>query len=123
MPGGLGVVAARDQRHDISIQRGAASLDTWVVADGPVSTLSLLRPAGAPVELSRGGGDLPSRVADNLYWLGRYAERADAMARLARTAVARLPDGAEPSASLVAALRAQARIAAPPAASPEDGDA
>jgi uncharacterized circularly permuted ATP-grasp superfamily protein/uncharacterized alpha-E superfamily protein len=112
MPGGLGVVAARDQRHDISIQRGAASQDTWVVAAGPVSTLSLLRPAGAPVELSRGGGDLPSRVADNLYWLGRYAERADAMARLARTAVARLPDGDEPSDSLIAALRAQARIVA-----------
>jgi uncharacterized circularly permuted ATP-grasp superfamily protein/uncharacterized alpha-E superfamily protein len=111
MSGGLGVVAARDQRHDISIQRGAASQDTWVVAAGPVSTLSLLRGAGAP-ELSRGGGDLPSRVADNLYWLGRYAERADAMARLARTAVARLPDGAEPSNSLIAALRAQARIAA-----------
>jgi uncharacterized circularly permuted ATP-grasp superfamily protein/uncharacterized alpha-E superfamily protein len=115
MPGGLGVVAARDQRHDISIQRGAASQDTWVVAEGPVSTLSLLRPAGAPVELSRGGGDLPSRVADNLYWLGRYAERADAMARLARTAVAHLPDGAEPTDSLLAALRAQARLPAPPA--------
>ena len=113
MAGGLGVVAARDQRHDISIQRGAASQDTWVVAEGPVSTLSLLRPGDAPVELSRGGGDLPSRVADNLYWLGRYAERADAMARLGRTAVARLPDGAEPSASLLAALRAQARAAAP----------
>jgi uncharacterized circularly permuted ATP-grasp superfamily protein/uncharacterized alpha-E superfamily protein len=111
MPGGLGVVAARDQRHDISIQRGATSQDTWVVADGPVSTLSLLRPAGAPVELSRGGNDLPSRVADNLYWLGRYSERADAMARLARTAVARLPDGAEPSGSIISALRAQARIA------------
>jgi uncharacterized circularly permuted ATP-grasp superfamily protein/uncharacterized alpha-E superfamily protein len=115
MPGGLGVVAARDQRHDISIQRGAASQDTWVVSDGPVSTLSLLRPAGARVELSRGGGDLPSRVADNLYWLGRYAERADAMARLARTAVARLPDGAEPSDSIIAALRAQARLAPLPA--------
>jgi uncharacterized circularly permuted ATP-grasp superfamily protein/uncharacterized alpha-E superfamily protein len=113
MPGGLGVVAARDQRHDISIQRGAASQDTWVVAEGAPSTLSLLRPANAPVELSRGGGDLPSRVADNLYWLGRYAERADAMARLARTAVARLPDGAEPTDSLLRALRAQARIPAP----------
>jgi uncharacterized circularly permuted ATP-grasp superfamily protein/uncharacterized alpha-E superfamily protein len=112
MPGGLAVVAARDQRHDITIQGGAASQDTWVVTDGPVSTLSLLRPAGAPVDLSRGGGDLPSRVADNLYWLGRYAERADAMARLARTAVAHLPDGAEPCESLVAALRAQARVAA-----------
>ena len=115
MPGGLGVVAAGGIRHDISIQRGASSQDTWVVADGPVSTLSLLRPAGAPVELSRGGGDLPSRVADNLYWLGRYAERADAMARLARAAVARLPDGAEPSDSLVTALRAQARMVGAPA--------
>jgi uncharacterized alpha-E superfamily protein len=112
MPGGLGVVAARDQRHDISIQRGASSQDTWVVSDGPVSNLSLLKPADAPVELSRGGGDLPSRVADNLYWLGRYAERADAMARLARTALARLPDGLEPSETLVGALRAQARVAA-----------
>jgi uncharacterized alpha-E superfamily protein len=51
-------------------------------------------------------------VADNLYWLGRYAERADAMARLARTALARLPDGLEPSETLVGALRAQARVAA-----------
>jgi uncharacterized circularly permuted ATP-grasp superfamily protein/uncharacterized alpha-E superfamily protein len=121
MPGGLGVVAARDQRHDISIQRGAASQDTWVVAEGAPSTLSLLRPANAPVELSRGGGDLPSRVADNLYWLGRYAERADAMARLARTAVARLADGAEPTDSLLRALRAQARLPAPPGAATEAG--
>jgi uncharacterized circularly permuted ATP-grasp superfamily protein/uncharacterized alpha-E superfamily protein len=112
MAGGLGVVAARDQRHDISIQRGAASQDTWVVADGPVSTLSLLRPAGQSLDLSRGGGDLPSRVADNLYWLGRYAERADAMARLARTAIARLPEGPELADTLFAALRAQARAAA-----------
>jgi uncharacterized alpha-E superfamily protein len=103
-------LAARDRRHDISIQRGAASQDTWVVAAGPVSTLSLLRPAGATVELSRGGGDLPSRAADNLYWLGRYAERADAMARLARAAVARLPNGPEPADALLVALRAQARL-------------
>ena len=122
MPGGLAVVAARDQRHDISIQRGAMSKDTWVVTDGPVSTLSLLRPSGAPVELSRGGGDLPSRVADNLYWLGRYAERADAMARLARAAVARLAEGAEPADSLLGALRAQARLvpAAPGLADAKD---
>jgi hypothetical protein len=40
-----------------------------------------LQPAAAvnrPGELSRGGSDLPSRAADNLYWLGRYAERARA---------------------------------------------
>ena len=27
---------------------------------------------------------LPSRVADNLYWVGRYAERAEGLARMAR---------------------------------------
>src|SRR5258706_16432962 len=99
----------------MAIRRGATSRVNVVVAEGRASTLPLLRPAGAPVELSRGGGDLPSRVADNLYWLGRYAERADAMARLARTAVARLPDGAEPADSLVAALRAPAPPPPPPA--------
>jgi uncharacterized alpha-E superfamily protein len=40
------------------------------------------------------------------------------MARLARTAVARLPDGAEPTDSLLRALRAQARIPTP---TPPDG--
>jgi adenosine deaminase len=47
----------------------------------PVSTFSLLPPSSQPIALSRGGGDLPSRVADNLFWLGRYAERAEAIAR------------------------------------------
>ena len=45
----------------------------------------MLRPPSHPVQLSRGGGDLPSRVADNLFWLGRYSERADTIARLGRT--------------------------------------
>ena len=42
--------------------------------------------------LSRGGADLPSRSADNLFWLGRYAERAEAMARLGRHLLGRLAD-------------------------------
>ena len=45
------------------------------------------RRSNRPVELSRGGSDLPSRAADNLYWLGRYAERAEGVARLARVRV------------------------------------
>ena len=38
--------------------------------------------------VDRGGADLQSRVADNLYWLGRYIERLDNDARLLRTTVA-----------------------------------
>ena len=93
MPGGLTRVA-RDIAGDpvVSMQRGAASKDTWVVADGPVSQLSLLGRREERVSLSRSGHDLPSRVADNLYWLGRYMERAEDSARLLRRILARLLD-------------------------------
>jgi uncharacterized circularly permuted ATP-grasp superfamily protein/uncharacterized alpha-E superfamily protein len=97
MPGGLARVARSADNPEVSMQVGAGSKDTWVLASGPASSFSLLPPASHAVELSRGGGDLPSRVADNLYWLGRYAERAEAIARLARVTMARLRDApAEP---------------------------
>ena len=52
-----------------------------------------LLPAGAqPIPFSRGGGDLPSRIADDLFWLGRYVERAEAQVRLARAAYRRIID-------------------------------
>lgn len=59
-------------------------------ADAPRRSDAL--PARAVVELSREGGDVPSRVADNLFWLGRYAERTEAHARLIREVLLRLLD-------------------------------
>ena len=101
MPGGLTRVSRDDQGDSVvSMQRGAGSKDTWVLADGPVSQLSLLGRRDERVSLSRSGHDLPSRVADNLYWLGRYIERAEGSARLQRRVLARLLDdahAAEPS--------------------------
>ena len=82
MPGGLG-------------RAGDTSKDVWVIAPGPVSPVSLLQPATAPVELKRGGADLPSRVADNLFWLGRYAERAEGLARLVREGLRLQADGSD----------------------------
>jgi uncharacterized alpha-E superfamily protein len=52
----------------------------------------MLRTTVQPVELSRGGNELPSRVADNLYWLGRYAERAEGTTRLLRGILARMTE-------------------------------
>jgi uncharacterized alpha-E superfamily protein len=68
------------------------------------------------VALTRGGGELPSRVADNFFWLGRYAERAEAIARIARVICLRLADRGRRSfasnlAPLVAALEVQAQVA------------
>ncbi len=34
---------------------------------------------------------MPSRVADNNFWLGRYVERAENIARMARTMISRVP--------------------------------
>jgi uncharacterized circularly permuted ATP-grasp superfamily protein/uncharacterized alpha-E superfamily protein len=94
MPGGLTRVATSGDSLVVSMQRGGGSKDTWVTADGPVSPMSLLRPPGAPIELTHGGSELPSRVADNLFWLGRHVERAEATARLLRVVIARLADEA-----------------------------
>lgn len=90
MPGGLARIATENQPWAVSFQRGGGSKDAWVLADGPVAPVTLLRPSGAPVEFKRGGSDLPSRVADNLYWLGRYGARAEDAARVLRAALTRL---------------------------------
>ncbi len=90
MPGALARVADGVEGTEASMQLGAGSKDTWVLSRGAVTTFSLLTPIDRPVALSRGGSDLPSRATDNLYWLGRYAERAEGVARLARGLCARL---------------------------------
>jgi uncharacterized circularly permuted ATP-grasp superfamily protein/uncharacterized alpha-E superfamily protein len=92
MPGGLTRFSASAESMVVSMQRGGGSKDTWVLAAGPVDPFSLLPMPGAAIDISRAGGDLPSRVADNLFWLGRYVERAEAMARMARGVMVRLAD-------------------------------
>jgi len=92
MHGGLTRITPSDDSLVVSLQRGGGSKDTWILADGPVSNVTLLPPASQPVALSRGGGDLPSRIADDLFWLGRYVERAESQVRLARGAFARIID-------------------------------
>jgi uncharacterized circularly permuted ATP-grasp superfamily protein/uncharacterized alpha-E superfamily protein len=92
MPGGLTRVAATAEAVSVSMQQGGGTKDTWVLSRGPVSTVSLLPPATRPVALSRGGTDLPSRTADNLYWLGRYVERAEGCVRLLRGILIRLTE-------------------------------
>jgi uncharacterized circularly permuted ATP-grasp superfamily protein/uncharacterized alpha-E superfamily protein len=89
MPGGL-VRVAGTEGSVVSMQRGGRSKDAWVMWDEPVDTFSMLRPRNQPVELQRSPVDLPSRAADNLFWLGRYAERAECISRLLRTLMMRV---------------------------------
>jgi uncharacterized circularly permuted ATP-grasp superfamily protein/uncharacterized alpha-E superfamily protein len=89
MPGGLTRVASASDVPIVSMQRGGGSKDTWVLSDGPVSPVTLLPPTSGAVRLERRATELTSRVADNLFWLGRHAERAEYMLRLLRSAVVR----------------------------------
>ena len=45
------------------------------------------------LSIRRTAGDMPSRVADNFYWLGRYLERLENVARLSRTVLTRIARG------------------------------
>jgi len=92
MPGGLTRVSASSDAMVVSMRRGGRSKDTWVLSEGPVNPLSLLGPGGQPVLITRGGNDLPSRVADNLFWLGRYVDRAEGLTRLLRGVLVRLTE-------------------------------
>ncbi len=89
MPGGLTRITTEAGARFISMQQGGASKDTWVLSEKPVEEITLLTSSGTSVELRRVGNNLPSRLADNFFWLGRYTERADATARLLRSALLR----------------------------------
>ncbi len=93
MPGGLTRVAADDTVGALSMQSGASSKDAWVLSEAPVDKFSLLGNQGRSIEIKRHGEAAPSRAMDNLFWLGRYAERTESMVRILRAVTARLGEG------------------------------
>ena len=83
MPGGFCRIADQPDARAVSMGDGARAADVWVVSDKAVSASTLL-PAVDTVRIRRIAGVVPSRAADNLFWLGRYLERAEATLRLIR---------------------------------------
>src|SRR5258706_8977386 len=81
MPGGLARIAS-DAADIVSMQRGGGSKDVWVLAPDRRS-IDESAVAGAAPRSAR-HDDLPSRLAENLFWLGRYSERCEDKARLLR---------------------------------------
>jgi uncharacterized circularly permuted ATP-grasp superfamily protein/uncharacterized alpha-E superfamily protein len=105
MPGGLVRVAGADGQV-VSMQRGGRSKDAWVLSDEPIDTFSMLRPRNQPIQLRHSPGDLPSRAADHLFWLGRYAERAECIARLLRCLITRVRRSSGPELACLFRLHA-----------------
>ena len=88
MPGGFCRIADQPDARAVSMGDGARAADVWVVSDKAVSTVDAAaggRHGRLPARrIRRIAGVVPSRAADNLFWLGRYLERAEATLRLIR---------------------------------------
>ena len=83
MPGGLTRVESHRDARVVSMQRGGASKDTWVLQAIDNEELAFgTDEAFATMPVVHTG--VPSRIAENLFWMGRYTERAEGIARLLR---------------------------------------
>jgi uncharacterized circularly permuted ATP-grasp superfamily protein/uncharacterized alpha-E superfamily protein len=92
MPGGLTRVSDSMESLVVAMQQGGGSKDTWVLGRGKerqyANQLARQVPlAGPPRPGVLATGDMPSRAADNLYWLGRYTERVENLMRMLRSFV------------------------------------
>jgi uncharacterized circularly permuted ATP-grasp superfamily protein/uncharacterized alpha-E superfamily protein len=83
MPGGFARIAANEALPTSLIGEGDLSADCWIVDDARSAVQS---PGVLALEppISRGGGILASQAADNLFWFGRYNERAELTVRIVR---------------------------------------
>ncbi|MDQ8018314.1 MAG: circularly permuted type 2 ATP-grasp protein [Bordetella sp.] len=104
LPGGLARLAGPDAQI-ASMQRGGSSADVWVQTDGEVDRTTLLTPHATPASLARHRAPVTSRAAENMFWLGRYTERAENTLRLARLSLDLLSGEDQSSRSLVGWLR------------------
>lgn len=99
MPGGFARIGSGDDVAAIAMQAGGTAADVWIVSDRPVERTTLL-----PAEESftrNMPGSLPSRAADNLFWLGRYIERAEGALRILRAWHGRFAETADPDLPLL----------------------
>ena len=102
MPGGLTRVAPRQRKDVVSMQQGGASKDVWVLSPLRDEVGDAAAPVTAPLEegdsrqrtldLIRSTVDISSHAGENLFWMGRYAERCDNLAHLLRATLQRSND-------------------------------
>lgn len=87
MPGGLALTISSGSAIGLSDPE-ADSRDVWIASAKPQGPhYSRWRISEEESQVQRLGSRLPSRIADNLFWLGRYVERADWTMRVMRNAL------------------------------------
>ncbi|MFT4012292.1 MAG: circularly permuted type 2 ATP-grasp protein [Paracoccus sp. (in: a-proteobacteria)] len=83
MPGGFARIGATTEPAAIAMQRGGGAADVWIVSDSGVPAVTMAPPLKGPFRRTSPGA-LPSRAADNLFWLGRYVDRTEGIVRILR---------------------------------------
>ena len=94
MQGGLARVLAQGEHVLGPFATGALIKDVWVLNQEHRDIRGPEPVRQPPIPIRRSTGDLPSRVADDFYWLGRYVERIEIQARLGRAGLLRRARGA-----------------------------
>ncbi len=94
MPGGVAWVLPPGAHPGEALPADAVFKDVWVLSQENADIVGPEPGLQRRVPLRRDSGDMPSRVADDFFWLGRYIERLESQARLGRAALLRLARGA-----------------------------
>jgi uncharacterized circularly permuted ATP-grasp superfamily protein/uncharacterized alpha-E superfamily protein len=82
MSGGLTRSASERDNLIVSNQKGGISKDTWVVTSEAVPHIAPIK-----AQIHHLNTTISSRSAENLFWVGRYAERAKLSARLLKIVI------------------------------------
>ena len=106
MPGGYARISGGSDAKALTMQQGGKVADVWITSKSKVETPSLLTESDAAYSHNSTQSILPSRAADNLFWVGRYVERAEQNMRLFRAYFARISDGAKHDDALPKFMRA-----------------
>lgn len=84
LAGGLTRASLEESPKMVTSQPGLLFKDTWILASEPEKAAPN-RPSAKPEDVVEIHTELSSRVAENVFWMGRYAERAEATLRYLRT--------------------------------------
>ena len=90
LPGGFGRVLTQRDMDGTRLPLHALCKDVWIASEDEVSVAGLASFTPSHVAVRRTSGDLPSRVADTFFWLGRTLERLECAARLLRATIERI---------------------------------
>ncbi len=120
VPGGLARLVEPEALATVSLPLNGGCKDVWVLSDDSGKPAPAAPAPAPPLALERLASDLPSRTAENLFWLGRYTERLEQLLRLCRAALGHLGDeSADGRGAAFAELLSRLRLAD----SPEPGSA